>query len=163
MQTAKDATAAVLDSGAFVAPFDEPGALAELLDGLAPPGYFAVLGYLAPSGEFDAAVAELRTAVRDRTRAATTFGYGPRYLHSTGQLHKGGPDGGRFLQLVHDGDEDLAIPGRDFTFGELKNAQATGDFNALRAAGRPVARLRLEGDPAAALRALTAAATGFVY
>jgi len=101
--------------------------------------------------------------VRDRTRAATTFGYGPRYLHSTGQLHKGGPDGGRFLQLVHDGDEDLSIPGRDFTFGELKNAQATGDFNALRAAGRPVARLRLEGDPAAALRALTADATGFVY
>jgi transaldolase / glucose-6-phosphate isomerase len=156
VQAAKDATAAVLDAGEFVAPFDEPEALAALIDGLAPPGYFAVLGYLAPDAEFDAAVGELREVVRRRTRAATTFGYGPRYLHSTGQLHKGGRDGGRFLQLVHDGDADLAIPGRSFTFGELKNAQATGDFNALRGAGRPVARLRLDGDPAAALRALTA-------
>ena len=62
-------------------------------------------------------MAELRAAIRDATKATTTFGYGPRYLHSTGQLHKGGPPTGLFLQLVHDGDEDVEIPGAGYTFG----------------------------------------------
>ena len=65
----------------------------------------------------DAAAAELREAIRDATKATTTFGYGPRYLHSTGQFHKGGPKTGRFLVLVHDGPEDVEIPGRPFAFG----------------------------------------------
>ena len=101
-------------------------------------------------------MSELRAAIREGTRAATTFGYGPRYLHSTGQLHKGGPATGRFLVLVHDGDEDVEIPGRPFGFRQLKNAQALGDLETLRSRGRRAEKLRLAGDdPAAALRELT--------
>ena len=76
----------------------------------------------------------------------TTFGYGPRFLHSTGQFHKGGPPTGRFLQLLHDGPEDVQIPGRPFTFTTLKNAQAIGDFKTLRDLGLPAERLRLQGE-----------------
>ena len=77
-------------------------ALRELLRQAEPPRYVAILGYVAPSEEFDEAVLELRAAIRDATKATTTFGYGPRYLHSTGQFHKGGPPSGLFLQLVHE-------------------------------------------------------------
>ena len=76
------------------------GELRALLADAKPPHYVAIMGYLPPSDGLDAAVAELRTAIRAATGAATTFGYGPRFLHSTGQLHKGGPPTGRFLQLV---------------------------------------------------------------
>ena len=96
---------------------------------------------------------ELRAAIRDATKATTTFGYGPRFLHSTGQFHKGGPPTGLFLQLVHDGDEDVEIPGAGYTFGTLKNAQATGDLQTLRAHGLPAERVRLEGDAAGGGRA----------
>ncbi len=113
------------------------------------------MAYVQPSEEFDAAVADLRAAIRDATKATTTFGYGPRFLHSTGQLHKGGPATGRFLQIVHDGDEDVEIPDADYTFKTLKNAQATGDILTLRDHGLPAERVRLEGDPVDALRALT--------
>lgn len=157
VQSAKDATNSVLASGEHVAPFDDPAGLPALLGGVETGGYVAILGYLAPSAGFDAAVAELRAAIRAHTGAATTFGYGPRYLHSTGQLHKGGRDGGVFLQLVSDDQSDLPIPGRDHGFSALKNAQATGDLHALRASSRPVLRLRLQGDPVAALRELTEA------
>ncbi len=85
-----------------------------------PPEYVAMMGYLQPSEAFDAALAELREAIRHATRATTTFGYGPRFLHSTGQFHKGGPRTGRFLQLLHDGPEDVAIPGAPYTFTTLK-------------------------------------------
>ena len=77
-------------------------ALRELLAQAEPPRYVAILGYVAPSEEFDEAVTELRAAIRDATKATTTFGYGPRYLHSTGQFHKGGPPSGLFLQLLHE-------------------------------------------------------------
>ena len=111
---------------------------------------------MEPSEEFDAAVAELRTVIRDATKATTTFGYGPRYLHSTGQFHKGGPKNGRFLELIHDSEPDVEIPGEDYTFTTLKHAQATGDLDTLRAHGLPAERVVLRGtDPAAALRALT--------
>jgi hypothetical protein len=114
------------------------------------------MGYLRPSEQFDAAVGELREAVRERTHATTTFGYGPRFLHSTGQFHKGGPPTGRFLQLLHDGAVDVDIPGAAYTFTTLKEAQAIGDLRTLRELGRPVERVRLAGDdPARALRALT--------
>jgi hypothetical protein len=131
-------------------------ALAALLDGAGPPHYVAVLGYLAPSDEFDAAVAELREVIRERTKCAVTFGYGPRFQHSTGQMHKGGPPTGIFLQLVHDGDEDVEIPDAGYSFGTLKNAAATGDLQTLRDHDLPAERVRLTGDPAAALRELTA-------
>jgi len=84
----------------------------------------------------------IRLAIRDKYRVATTVGYGPRYLHSTGQLHKGGPNTGVFLQLVGDDPDDLPIPGEKFTFGVLKQAQALGDFQALRNHGRRVLRVQ---------------------
>jgi transaldolase/glucose-6-phosphate isomerase len=133
----------------------DDAALARLLDGAAPPNYVAIMGYLQPSARFDQAVAKLRETIRERTRCATTFGYGPRFLHSTGQLHKGGPPTGIFLQLVHDGDEDADIPGAGYTFGTLKHAQATGDLQTLRDHGLPAERVRLEGDPAEAVGQLT--------
>ena len=159
VQEAKDNTATVLDAFAqrgSLPEADDAGddALRELLDA-EPPHYVAVMGYVAPSARFDQAVAKLREAIRERTKATTTFGYGPRFLHSTGQLHKGGPPTGRFLQLVHDGDEDVEIPGAGYSFGTLKNAQAAGDLQTLRDHGLPVQRVRLEGDPAEALKALT--------
>jgi transaldolase / glucose-6-phosphate isomerase len=112
------------------------------------------MGYVTPSAEFDAAVAELRTTIRARTGCTTTFGYGPRFLHSTGQIHKGGPPTGRFLQLIHDGDEDVEIPEAGYSFGHLKNAQAVGDLLTLRDHGLPAVQVRLEGDPADAVRRL---------
>ncbi|MGI8805466.1 MAG: glucose-6-phosphate isomerase, partial [Thermoleophilaceae bacterium] len=132
----------------------DDAALEKLLAAAEPPRYVAIMGYLEPSEAFDEAVAELRVAIRDATRATTTFGYGPRFLHSTGQLHKGGPPNGIFLQLVHDGDEDLEVPDAGYSFATLKNAQATGDLETLRSHGLPAERVRLEGDPAAAVRDL---------
>jgi 6-phosphogluconate dehydrogenase (decarboxylating) len=121
----------------------------------------AVVCVGAPTGGVDAAASELRTLIRDATRATTTFGYGPRYLHSTGQLHKGGPGNGRFLVLVHDGPEDVEIPGKPFTFRTLKNAQAAGDLETLRSRGRAAEWVRLAGeDAAAAVRELTARIEG---
>jgi len=108
-------------------------------------------------------VTELRAAVRDAAKAATTFGYGPRFLHSTGQLHKGGPPAGRFLQLIHDSEPDVEIPGESYSFTRLKHAQAIGDLDTLRGHGLPAQRVTLEGDdPAAALRALTARLKGLL-
>ncbi|MBA2636779.1 MAG: hypothetical protein H0U79_00905, partial [Solirubrobacterales bacterium] len=163
VQEAKDATAAVLEAGGNDADGDaDDDALRALLRSATPPAYVAIMGYLAPSEAVDGAIAGLRSAIRDTTRATTTFGYGPRFLHSTGQLHKGGPPTGRFLQLVHDGPQDLDIPEAPYTFGALKNAQATGDLRTLRSHGRPAERVRLEGDPATAIRTLTDRIKGIV-
>ena len=152
VQEAKDNTNKVLEAGELPTP--DPGDPRELLSGAAPPHYVAIMGYVEPSDEFDAAVTELREAIRAKTKATTTFGYGPRFLHSTGQFHKGGPPTGLFLQLIHDGDEDVEIPEAGYTFGHLKNAQAVGDLLTLRDHGLPAVQVRLEGDPAAAVRAL---------
>jgi hypothetical protein len=100
-------------------------------------------------------VSELRETIRAATGAATTFGYGPRFLHSTGQLHKGGPKTGRFLQLVNRPQRDAEIPGAGYTFGTLIAAQSAGDLQTLRAHGLSAERVELEGDPAAAVRALS--------
>ena len=105
--------------------------------------YVALLAFIAPSPEHDRALNSIRLAIRDSHRVATTVGYGPRYLHSTGQLHKGGPNTGVFLQLVGDDPHDVPIPGEKFSFGVLKQAQALGDFQALRNHGRRVLRLQL--------------------
>jgi hypothetical protein len=148
VQQAKDATRRVLDSF-------------EASDRLEAPAYVAVMGYTRPDGDFDAAASELRAAIRAGElgggEATTTFGYGPRFLHSTGQFHKGGPKTGLFLQLLHDGPQDVEIPGARYSFTTLKNAQAIGDLQTLRELGLAAARVRLQGeDAAAALRALTA-------
>jgi transaldolase/glucose-6-phosphate isomerase len=96
----------------------------------------------------------LRRILGDRLRIATTVGYGPRFLHSTGQLHKGGPDTGLFLQLVDEPSMDLPIPETDATFGRLIGAQALGDFAALRQRGRRALRVTLGEDTAAGLAQL---------
>jgi glucose-6-phosphate isomerase/transaldolase/glucose-6-phosphate isomerase len=160
VQEAKDNTNKVLDeykANGRLPEIAEAGddQLRALLNGKAPPHYVAVLGYLQPSEAFDAAVTELREALRAITGCAVTFGYGPRFQHSTGQYHKGGPKTGVFLQLVHDGGEDVEIPEAGYSFGTLKNAAATGDLQTLRGHGLPAERVRLEGDPAQALRELT--------
>src|SRR3954470_10077288 len=102
VQEAKDATKTVLEEGV-----EEPESGTLDVSGVGPPHYVAIQGFVKPSNEFDAAIAELRQAIREKTRATTTFGYGPRYLHSTGQFHKGGPPTGFFIQFVHDGDHDI--------------------------------------------------------
>jgi transaldolase / glucose-6-phosphate isomerase len=162
VQQAKDATKRVLSgyesSGELPAP--EPASeltLRSLLLDSHAPQYVAIMAYLEPSPEFDEAAAELRAAIIAATGATTTFGYGPRFLHSTGQFHKGGPHIGRFLQLLHDGPADVEIPGAPYTFTTLKEAQAIGDLQTLRGLGLPAERVRLQGeDPVSALRALTA-------
>jgi transaldolase / glucose-6-phosphate isomerase len=163
VQEAKDNTKRVLDSGSVpelaVAGDAE---LRALLADARPPHYVAIMGYLPPSNELDAAVAELREAVRGATGAATTFGYGPRFLHSTGQLHKGGPPTGRFLQLVGDAQRDADVPGAGYSFGTLIAAQAAGDLQTLRAHGLEAERVKLDGDPAQAVRALTERITGLL-
>jgi glucose-6-phosphate isomerase len=162
VQQAKDATNRVLEgyeSSGELPVIEDAGEaqLRELLLGAAPPGYVALMAYSQPAELFDTAAGELRRAIRAATRATTTFGYGPRFLHSTGQFHKGGPKTGRFLQLLHDGPDDVTIPGRPYTFTTLKQAQATGDLQTLRGLELPAERVRLEGDdPVGALRALTA-------
>ena len=163
VQEAKEQTARVLETDAADPADAGEDALRALLDGLAPPHYLGILAFVQPSPDFDEAAAELRATVRDATRAATMFGYGPRYLHSTGQLHKGGPPTGRFLQLVHDSEPDIEVPGAAYTFNRLKHAQATGDLETLRGRGRPAERVTLTGDdPAAALRELTARIRGLL-
>jgi transaldolase/glucose-6-phosphate isomerase len=157
VQEAKDNTDRVLAAAEPpVVEEADDDALRGLLGQAAPPRYVAILGYVEPSPELDAAIDELRGAIRDRTGATTTFGYGPRFQHSTGQYHKGGPKTGLFLQLVHDGDDDIPVPDAGYSFDELKNAAATGDLLTLRDHGLPAERVRLHGDPVAALRELTA-------
>jgi transaldolase/glucose-6-phosphate isomerase len=106
-------------------------------------GYLGLQAYLPPTAETDDALEQLQAALRDRTGCATTLGYGPRFLHSTGQLHKGGPTNGRFLQLVDAPERAVPVPETDYTFRELIAAQATGDYQALDEAGRTVLRVRV--------------------
>jgi transaldolase / glucose-6-phosphate isomerase len=163
VQEAKDNTARVLASGsvpALTAADDD--ALRALLADARPPHYVAIMGYLPPSDDLDAAVSELRETIRAATGAATTFGYGPRFLHSTGQLHKGGPSTGRFLQLGDEPSRDAEIPGAAYSFGTLITAQAAGDLETLRGHGLAAERVTLEGDPAAAVRALSTRIAGIL-
>jgi glucose-6-phosphate isomerase/transaldolase/glucose-6-phosphate isomerase len=128
-----------------------------LLSLLAPGDYFAILAYLPPAADLLAPLEWLREQVRTRTRCATTFGYGPRYLHSTGQLHKGGPATGVFLVLGAEPAADLPVPGEAFTFGVLEQAQASGDFASLDAASRRALHVHLTRPDAALLKAVCAA------
>jgi RpiB/LacA/LacB family sugar-phosphate isomerase len=111
----------------------------------APGDYLAVQAYLTPTAEAWRMLQEMRVALRDRLRVATTLAWGPRYLHSTGQMHKGGPTSGLFIQITGEDREDLAIPGAGYGFSTLKAAQALGDLQSLRDGARRVIRLHLTG------------------
>ena len=133
---------------------DLAGAVTALLDWIDPArGYLAVMAYLDRSG--DASLADVRAPLAERSQRPTTFGWGPRFLHSTGQYHKGGPATGVYLQVTGAPKADLAVPGQPFTFGELSPAQAAGDAQVLADHDRPVLRLHLT-DRAAGIEALRA-------
>src|SRR5712692_3924721 len=130
-------------SGKTVAGFG-PGLSAHLAQ--AQPGdYLAIQAYLAPTADTWSRLQEIRTLLRDRLKIATTVSFGPRYLHSTGQLHKGGRANGLFIQITGEDKEDMAIPGSGYGFSTFKAAQALGDLQALREAGRRVVRVHLTG------------------
>jgi transaldolase / glucose-6-phosphate isomerase len=142
VQAAKDKTNEVLATG------KEPeleleGSIEELLAQAQEGDYFCIQAFLEPgpaAGELDGLIAD----VRRRSGLVVTHGYGPRYMHSTGQLHKGGPNTGLFLQVIDDQGDELPIPGKPFGFRRLIRAQAAGDFETLKERGRRVARIRLE-------------------
>ncbi len=119
-----------------------------------PGAYIALQAYLAPAADVTTALQEIRRALGSRLKAPTTLGYGPRFLHSTGQLHKGGPNTGLFLQLVDNPQEDLAVPETEYTFGALIQAQALGDFLALKQRDRRVLRINLGSDVTGGLKRL---------
>jgi transaldolase/glucose-6-phosphate isomerase len=162
VQAAKDATRRVLADlaagGGLPAPAtwlrgerDVGGVavlLRELLAGVGPGEYVALMAYLDPTAEAEATLQRVRMGIRNTTRAATTLGFGPRFLHSTGQYHKGGPNTGRFIQLVDRPVTDMEVPGREYPFGTLIAAQAAGDAEALQAKGRRVVRIGLDGPRA---------------
>jgi transaldolase/glucose-6-phosphate isomerase len=127
-----------------------------------PGDYFATTQYIEDLNNYDALLQEIRVAVRDAKKVATTTGYGPRFLHSTGQLHKGGPDNGVFIQLTSEDINDIEIPGEKFTFGVLKQAQALGDFESLAARHRRAIRVDLGRDIEKGLRRLLSFVKGAV-
>ncbi len=116
--------------------------------------YFAVLGYVDMNAENEGLLQTLRHSVRDHAKVATCLGFGPRFLHSTGQAYKGGPNSGVFLQITCDDAEDIAVPDQTYTFGIVKAAQARGDFQVLAERGRRALRVHLGSDVAAGLAAL---------
>jgi glucose-6-phosphate isomerase len=143
VQVAKDKTKEVLASGAEpdVAPH---GSADELFAQAKPGDYVCIQAFVNPTAANEEKVLELAARAREATGCVVTHGFGPRYQHSTGQLHKGGPPTGVFLQVVDDTGEELAIPGRPFGFGKLIRAQAAADFAVLQERGRRIARIRLE-------------------
>jgi glucose-6-phosphate isomerase len=141
VQQAKDATARALQGDA---PSPPEGRLDDLLRRVRPGDYICIQAYLPRTDAVRATLAKARRALRDRYRVATTVGFGPRYLHSTGQIHKGGPNTGVFIQLVDEPGADISVPATGYTFGRLMRAQADGDHEALRDAGRRVTRVRFE-------------------
>ena len=149
VQEAKDATKKLLARGGL--PDAGRDDLASLLRQVRPGDYLAIQAYLPRNQDTERRLHEARMRLRDRLKVATTVGFGPRFLHSTGQLHKGGPNTGVFVQVVERPAEDVPIPGQPFSFGTLMAAQALGDVQSLREHGRRVARVRLADLEAAAV------------
>jgi transaldolase / glucose-6-phosphate isomerase len=143
VQAAKDKTNEVLATG------DEPqleleGSIDRLLGQANAGDYVCVQAFIEPRDENDRRIADLVRRLRRQSGLVVTHGYGPRYLHSTGQLHKGGPNTGLFLQIIDDSGEELAIPGKPFGFRRLIRAQAAGDYASLQERGRRVARIHID-------------------
>lgn len=133
------------------------GYLRAHLNRLVAADYFALLGYIEMNDSHEQSLQSIRHAVRDARRVATCLGFGPRFLHSTGQAYKGGPNTGVFLQITCDDANDLPVPGQTFTFGVVKAAQARGDFEVLSQRGRRALRVHIGPDVSAGLGKLTAA------
>jgi len=133
---------------------EETASLDKLLSQAGPGDYLAIMVYIRQTPAIDQALDALRRGVMETHRIATTIGYGPRFLHSIDQLHKGGPGSGLFLQLTGDHAQDYAIPNAPFTFGVLDDDQAVGDLQALRASGRRSVRVNLGSDQEAAIRGI---------
>jgi transaldolase/glucose-6-phosphate isomerase len=128
---------------------------------LQPGDYAALLAYVPMQSRNQEILQTARHRIRDRKRVATCLGFGPRFLHSTGQAYKGGPNTGVFLQITCDDARDVPVPGQKYTFGVVKAAQARGDFQVLAQRERRALRVHLGKDVEAGLRALDAAiATG---
>jgi transaldolase / glucose-6-phosphate isomerase len=134
-----------LSAGEFVSSeaSDFASVLNEFLSDTRPGDYVAINAYLPRNPELDALLQSLRAAVTKKTGLPTTLGFGPRFLHSTGQLHKGGADNGVFLQITADPESDFDIPGQGLTFGTLERGQALGDYEALASRGRRILRIHL--------------------
>jgi transaldolase/glucose-6-phosphate isomerase len=137
-----------------IAPGEALARVQGLLRSARPGGYLALMAYTGRSPASERALSRIRTAVRDARKLATTAGYGPRFLHSTGQLHKGGPKQGVFLQIVQEDREDVTIPGQPYSFSVLKQAQALGDLQSLEQRKLPVLRVNLGRSPVAGWKAL---------
>ena len=155
VQAAKDITEMALgrfETSGTPPAMEDSASLGKLLAAARPGDYLAVMAYVRQTPGVDQALDALRRKVTERHGIATTTGYGPRFLHSTGQLHKGGPGSGLFLQLTADHGDDLAIPGTPYTFGLLADAQAVGDLQALRGSKRRAVRVDLGSDPEAGMQ-----------
>jgi len=141
VQEAKEATERVLQEYIATGHLPQVEAADSMADLMAEAGkdkYLAVMAYVRPTPEVDKVLADFRRKVVERHHIATTLGYGPRFLHSTGQLHKGGPNTGLFLQITVEHEKELPIPGKPYTFGIVADAQALGDLQALKSLGRRV-------------------------
>jgi glucose-6-phosphate isomerase/transaldolase/glucose-6-phosphate isomerase len=157
VQQAKDITGKLLEDYAasgHLPAVESADSLGQMLQQISQGDYLAIMPYTRQSPEMDQALAELRQKVMERYKIATTVGYGPRFLHSTGQLHKGGPNTGIFLQLTTNHPKDVDIPGQPYTFGVLADSQALGDLQTLSALGRRVVRVSIAGDDVGAVRQL---------
>ncbi len=152
VQSAKDATSRILEENITEAP--ETPSISDLLATVKPGDYICILAYMPRNPSTHTELQALRLVLRDRYLLPTMLGFGPRYLHSTGQLHKGGPNSGVFILITDDANRDAPIPGVSYTFDRLRKAQALGDLQSLQAAGRRVAHVHIEGDRTYALQAL---------
>ena len=156
VQEAKDITntllkeSSIADCGLRIADWGDR--IATFLSQYQPGDYFALMAFLDKSDEVDALLRQIQDRIQKKCQAPATLGYGPRFLHSTGQFHKGGPNNGLFIQFTADDPVDVPIPGRPYTFSTLKHAQAAGDAIALQSKGRPFVRLHLGSDPIGGLR-----------
>ncbi len=163
VQEAKDRTSEILsrelrvESRELGASDINEAALQDLLGTLSPGDYFAVMAYIPSAEENEKALNRIRLRVRDAKKVATTVGFGPRFLHSTGQLHKGGADNGVSLQISAAPAVEVRIPGKAYTFGDVLAAQAAGDLAALKSRGRRVMRVHLSRGVAEGLEALEGA------
>lgn len=159
VQEAKDRTNEILSGreaggGSREAAGLDENALASLLGSLKDQDYFAITAYLRDTAATEESLSRIRVKVRDAARVATTVGFGPRFLHSTGQLHKGGPDTGVFLQVTAEPAASVSIPGKPYGFGEVVAAQAAGDLAALKSRGRRALRVQLPRHVGAGLENL---------